>query len=174
MGSSLTASTDYFDKVAASLSSDGFTVQRDISANQYRFDIFAVKVIPMPRSPPYSYVVAVSQMAVGFPDTARDFSSFVMDYSIENRATLHEGRPQVSQYGVTTLVAIVSDSFNEQVKSWIEQTRPPHGIMKGRTEFPVLVELGTKQIHYYTKTPFNAGLLYRKLRHMSDKYLGFQ
>src|SRR6266516_4464071 len=69
---------------------------------------------------------------------------------------------------------MVSENFGDDTKQWVSETSPSFSEMWARTEFPVLVELSSRQITYYRKTPFRKYGLYQNLQKLSDKWFGFQ
>ncbi len=166
------ASEEHLTKIALRLANDRFTVQRGVRADPYVLDILASQVRPPggQYAPiPWSTIVAVSSMNVSIAENVRDFSSFVAKYALDNRTSLGAFRMDM-----TTIAAVVASSFNDYTKEWVADTRPLGSLLKDRTEFPVLVELNSRSIIYYEKTPFRAGLLFRQLRKFCDKWFGFQ
>jgi hypothetical protein len=91
-----------------------------------------------------------------------------MKYVLGNKREFGVGGGDLS-----TISVIVAEAFSDDVKKWVSETTPNRSVVKDRFEFPVLVETSSRQIFYFNKKPFVAGLEYKDLREFVDKYLGF-
>lgn len=164
---------ELLDTVSSRLASDGFSVQRGVRTEPYLLDIFASRVITgytaRGASAPWSNVVAVTSSVVPSPESTLGFSSFVAKYALENRKLLGLRRNDL-----TTIAVCISSAIGEETKKWLSETAPEYGIMWDRAEFPVLVDLISRTIIYYAKTPFHHMRLYPQLRAYSDKWFGLQ
>ena len=163
----------FLDLVASRLVNDGLSVQRGIRVDPYTFDTLASRTMTtttfMDIKILWTDIIAVSSVEVRSPDDARGYSSFVAKYALENRHTLGARRN-----GLSTIAVMVSESFGDDTKQWVSETSPSFSEMWARTEFPVLVELSSRQITCYRKTPFRKYGLYQNLQKLSDKWFGFQ
>ncbi len=117
----------------------------------------------------WSYLVAAVKMETLTPELVREFSSFLMKYSVDNRGSLGVG-----WMDLVTVAATISTGIGEGVKLWVTDNRPSGSVIKDRFEFPVLVGLDEQRIYYFRKTPIRAGLLFRLLRQYCDRWFGFQ
>jgi len=164
---------EFLDTVVARLANDGFSVQRSVQAVPYTLDILASrslekKVMWGGTSIPWSEVVAVSLMEIRCPDDARNYSSFLAKYVLKNRHSLH-----TRWNDLTTVAVIVSSSFGNDTKQWVFETTPEYSEMWARAEFPVLVDLGNREIIYPRKGSPGNGPLFENLRYLSDEWFGF-
>ena len=75
---------------------------------------------------------------------------------------------------LSSMAVIVSENFSEDLKAWMGETRPAGSMLGDRTEFPIRVELDSREIYYFRKKPFRMGLLYATLRKDADKLIAFQ
>ena len=167
--------TGFLDSVASKLSADGFSVQRRVQANQYSLDILASRttqgMLRVGAEVPYSNVVGLCSTPISDSDGVQLYSSSMGKYVRENRKSLKARRGNLS-----TIAAIVSPSFPDSTKRWVAQTPPSWSILSGRAEFPLLIELDTRQLTYYNQTHFQIGNpdpLYKLLRNSRDKWFGF-
>jgi hypothetical protein len=169
--SSMSQAEQYLDSVATRLSNGGLTVQRKVQSEKYLFGFIAA-------NPPVQFyrgrtrnewVIVASLIEVESPSQAADFSSFVMKYVRDNKRELHVGGSDLS-----TISLMVAQSLGDEVKKWVSETTPNRSIISDRFEFPVLVEVQSRQFFYFRKKQFVAAVEYEDLREFVDKYLGFQ
>jgi hypothetical protein len=162
----------FLDAIAERLAGQGFSIQRRVTAGPYVFDTLASRV-GSPAGPyvpiPWSTLIAVSRVNVPDAESASAFSSFVAKYALDNRSSFGGYKMDMK-----TIAVMVSSAFSDETKKWVSEARPEGSTIKDRFEFPVLLEMSTRQIIYFRKTPFRAGLLYRQLRKLSDGWFSFQ
>ncbi len=166
-------SKEFLDIVASRLANDGFSVKRDVPADPYSLDTLASRTIMGTTlkdiKVQWSNIVAVSFIRAPSPDVARDYSAFIGKYAYENRKAL-----SVPRNGQASIAVIVSSDFGVNTKRWVSETSPNFSWMWANSEFPVLVDLTSREISYYRGTPFRNYGLYESLRNFSDKWFGFQ
>lgn len=162
----------FLNTIAQRLAGQGFSVQREVIASPYTFNILAARV-GAPTGPyvpiPWSTFIAVSRVNIPDAEGARVFTSFVAQYAVDNRSSFGGYRMDMK-----TMAVMVSSTFSQDIKKWVSETRPESNMIKDRFGFPVLLELNTKEIVCFRKTPFRAGLLYRQLRKLSEEWFSFQ
>jgi hypothetical protein len=162
--------SQYVESVASRLSNAGFAVRRRVQSDKYMFDI----VVPPPSLQVYrgitrnQLVIVASMIDIASSDQAADFSSFVMKYVLDNKRDFGVGGGDLC-----TISIMAAEAFNDEVKNWVLENTPNRSIIQDRFEFPVLVETSSREIFYFKKKPFVAGLQYKELREFVDEYLGF-
>lgn len=125
----------------------GFSVERNVIAEQYYLDILAScsqKMVEMwpGRNLPWSGVVAVSGNEIRSPNDVGEYSSFLWNYFVRNRDS-----PFAGWNNISIIPVVVSSSFDEETKRWVAETPPALGVMWGeKIKFSVLVDLDNREI----------------------------
>ena len=117
---------------------------------------------------PLSKAVSVIWVDVPSITGVTAYSSFVADYVLQNRRSMG-----VRFNDLTTMPVIVSPSISDEVKQWVSEASPSYSNMWDRTTFPVLVDMTSQSVSYYTETPFRHRISYPELRAFSNKWFGF-
>lgn len=168
---------EYLNTVPTRLSNDSFSIQRNVQVNQYALDIVASgkreATLRIGAVVSYADVVALCSSSIQDPDGIRLYSSTVARYVLDNRHALG-----VRRNSFATIAGIVAPNFPDSTKQWVSETSPKYSSWWDRAEFPVLIELDSRQITYFTGSPswhyVSPNSLYRILRTNCDKWLGFQ
>jgi hypothetical protein len=159
---------EYITKLAARLSEDGFKVQRALTIELRRIEIFAVR--PATRMGGFRDAVLVSMLQDATIGSIEEFTKFAMTYCVDHRSDLELG----SGDNLNVFAVIVSNNFSDETKQAIEVTRPGGSSVHGRIEFAILASVEERRLYSYSKTPIRAGLRFKMLRDFAQRSIGFE
>ena len=159
----------FLEKLEQRLRSNGFETKRNISLPPYQLDLLAVKSSwEWSKFGKIARFILVTSMDEVNTETLKDFSSVSTKYALDNRDSL---LPRGFGGSLFSFPVIVSEDFEEELKKWMEKSKAKKHW--AAAEFPVLISLKDKKIHYSKKTPIWGAAYYRGLRKFVESQLSF-
>lgn len=159
----------FLDGFAARLSSRGFSVMRGIAWGSFRFDVAAeASKFEVSKFGKMTRYVIASAFGSADQKTVTDFSATATSFALENRASV---LPRGFGGSLLSVPVVVSEDFPEELKQWVTENLAKKHF--AAFEFPVLLSIKNREIHYCVKTPIWGAAYYRGFREFVEDYVGF-
>lgn len=150
--------SDYINKIKLKFNSS--TPIHELNAVSFYEDIFKAKWLAT-KMKIYSFV---SYSEVINKKTIDDYSSKCFEYAIHN----YKGLPRGFQNGVVSFNVLAGRKVDDNAVSF-DISKP--SLHFAAFEMPVIVDLKTEKLHYFTKTPMWGAIYYKYLRkYINDNF----